>query len=96
MIKNYVRILVKDNSFSKDFNFELSQNLNNNIIIEFNNDNASKIHLEFLNNHKKKSKKSVVVISTVLTNENYLFTIVPTFQEALDIIELEEIERLIS
>ena len=96
MIKNYVRILVKDNSFSKDFNFELSQNLNNNIIIEFNNDNASKIHLEFLNKHKKKSKKSVVVISTVLTNENYLFTIVPTFQEALDIIELEEIERLIS
>lgn len=96
MIKNYARILVKDNSFSKDFNFELSQNLNNNIIIEFNNDNASKIHLEFLNNHKKKSKKSVVVISTVLTNENYLFTIVPTFKEALDIIELEEIERLIS
>ena len=96
MINNYARILVKDNSFSKDFNFELSQNLNNNIIIEFNNDNASKIHLEFLNNHKKKSKKSVVVISTVLTNENYLFTIVPTFQEALDIIELEEIERLIS
>ena len=96
MIKNYVRILVKDNSFSKDFNFELSQNINNNIIIEFNNDNASKIHLNFLNNHKKKSKKSVVVISTVLTNENYLFTIVPTFQEALDIIELEEIERLIS
>jgi hypothetical protein len=96
MIKNYVRILVKDNSFSKDFNFELSQNINNNIIIEFNNDNASKIHLDFLNNHKKKSKKSVVVISTVLTNENYLFSIVPTFQEALDIIELEEIERLIS
>ena len=96
MIKNYAKILVNDNSFSKDFNFELSQNLNNNIIIEFNNDNASKIHLEFLNNHKKKSKKSVVVISTVLTNENYLFTIVPTFQEALDIIELEEIERLIS
>ena len=96
MIKNYVRILVKDNSFSKDFNFELSQNINNNIIIEFNNDNASKIHLNFLNNHKKKSKKSVVVISTVLTNENYLFSIVPTFQEALDIIELEEIERLIS
>ena len=96
MIKNYAKILVNDNSFSKDFNFELSQNLNNNIIIEFNNDNASKIHLDFLNNHKKKSKKSVVVISTVLTNENYLFTIVPTFQEALDIIELEEIERLIS
>ena len=96
MIKNYVRILVKDNSFSKDFNFELSQNINNNIIIEFNNDNASKIHLNFLNNHKKKSKKSVVVISTVLINENYLFSIVPTFQEALDIIELEEIERLIS
>jgi len=96
MTKNYAKILVKDNSFSKDFNFELSQNLNNNIIIEFNNDNASKIHLDFLNNHKKKSKKSVVVISTVLTNENYLFTIVPTFQEALDIIELEEIERLIS
>ena len=96
MIKNYAKILVNDNSFSEDFNFELSQNLNNNIIIEFNNDNPSKIHLEFLNNHKKKSKKSVVVISTVLTNENYLFTIVPTFQEALDIIELEEIERLIS
>ena len=96
MIKNYVRILVKDNSFSKDFNFELSQNINNNIIIEFNNDNASKVHLESLSNYKKKSKKSVVVISTVLTNENYLFSIVPTFQEALDIIELEEIERLIS
>lgn len=96
MIKNHVRILVKGNSFSKDFKFELLQNINNNIIIEFNNDNASKVHLEFLNNHKKKSKKSVVVISSVLINENYLFSIVPTFQEALDIIELEEIERLIS
>ncbi len=52
--------------------------------------------LKFLNNHKKQSKKSLVIVSNVINNKNYLFSIVPTFQEALDIIEIEEIERLIS
>ena len=44
----------------------------------------------------KKSKKSIVIISNTLKNDRYLFSVVPSFQEAKDIIEIEEIERLIN
>jgi len=96
MNKNYIKICIDDTYISKHRETQFSENLDNNIIVEFKNDNAKKNILEFLNNHKKQSKKSLVIISNVINNKNYLFSIVPTFQEALDIIEIEEIERLIS
>ena len=96
MNKNYIKICIVDTYISKDRETQFLENLDNNIIVEFKNDNAKKNILEFLNNHKKQSKKSLVIISNVINNKNYLFSIVPTFQEALDIIEIEEIERLIS
>ena len=96
MNKNYIKICIVDTYISKDRDTQFSENLDNNIIVEFKNDNAKKNILEFLNNHKKQSKKSLVIISNLINNKNYLFSIVPTFQEALDIIEIEEIERLIS
>ena len=96
MNKNYIKIFIEDNYISKDSENQFSENLDNNIIVEFKNDKAKKNILEFLNNHKKQSKKSLVIISNVINNKNYIFSIVPTFQEALDIIEIEEIERLIS
>ena len=96
MKKNYIKICIDDTYISKDSENQFSENFDNNIIVEFKNDNPKKNILKFLNNHKKQSKKSLVIVSNVINNKNYLFSIVPTFQEALDIIEIEEIERLIS
>ena len=96
MNKNYIKICIDDIYISKDSENQFSENFDNNIIVEFKNDNPKKNILKFLNNHKKQSKKSLVIVSNVINNKNYLFSIVPTFQEALDIIEIEEIERLIS
>lgn len=96
MNKNYIKICIDNTYNSKDRETQFLENLDNNIIVEFKNNNAKKNILEFLNNHKKQSKKSLVIISNLINNKNYLFSIVPTFQEALDIIEIEEIERLIS
>lgn len=96
MNKNYIKICIDDTYISKDSEDQFSENFDNNIIVEFKNDNPKKNILKFLNNHKKQSKKSLVIVSNVINNKNYLFSIVPTFQEALDIIEIEEIERLIS
>ena len=96
MNKNYIKICIDDTYISKDSENQFSENFDNNIIVEFKNDNPKKNILKILNNHKKQSKKSLVIVSNVINNKNYLFSIVPTFQEALDIIEIEEIERLIS
>ena len=96
MNKNYIKICIDDTYISNDSENQFSENLDNNIIVEFKNDNPKKNILKFLNNHKKQSKKSLVIVSNLINNKNYLFSIVPTFQEALDIIEIEEIERLIS
>ena len=96
MNKNYIKICIDDTYISKDSENQFSENFDNNIIVEFKNDNPKKNILKFLNNHKKQSKKSLVIVSNLINNKNYLFSIVPTFQEALDIIEIEEIERLIS
>ena len=96
MNKNYIKICIDDTYISNDSENQFSENFDNNIIVEFKNDNPKKNILKFLNNHKKQSKKSLVIVSKVISNKNYLFSIVPTFQEALDIIEIEEIERLIS
>ena len=96
MNKNFIKILIKHNCTQKDFEKHFLFKKNNNVIVEFDQDNPTKDQLEFLNNFKKQSKKSIVIISRVLKNKKCLFSIVPTYQEALDIIEIEDIERLIS
>ena len=50
-----------------------------------------------MNDYVYKFKKSLVVVSKHLkTNKKNLFSIVPTVQEAIDVIVLEEIEREIN
>ena len=50
------------------------------------------IFLKEIQNNNSTHKKSIVLISKNLTLDNFN-NITPTLQEALDIIEIEEIER---
>ena len=74
------------------------ENLDVNIIVQFElesslNQKCQKI----MNDYVYKFKKSLVVVSKNLkTNEKNFFSIVPTIQEAIDVIALEEIEREIN
>jgi hypothetical protein len=74
------------------------ENLDVNIIVQFEletslNQKCQKI----MNDYVYKFKKSLVVVSKHLkTNKKNLFSIVPTVQEAIDVITLEEIEREIN
>ena len=96
MSKNYVRFIIKNNFSLKELKRDFMKNLESNMIIELEYDFSSVELFNFLNNFKKKSLKSIVLISKKHKDENHLFSIVPTFQEAVDIIQIEEIERLIS
>ena len=96
MSKNYVRFIIKNNFSLKELKRDFMKNLESNMIIELEHDLSSVELFNFLNNFKKKSLKSIVLISKKLKDENHLFSVVPTFQEAVDIIQIEEIERLIS
>ena len=94
MINKFEKILLKKNILLGNIKKKVSKN---NLIIEFEDDNNKNIEiLDFFNSHMKKSKKSIVIISNTLKNDRYLFSVVPSFQEAKDIIEIEEIERLIN
>jgi len=74
------------------------EKLDGNVIIQFEletslNQKCQKI----MNDYVYKFKKSLVVVSKHLkTNKKNLFSIVPTIQEAIDVIVLEEIEREIN
>ena len=57
MNKNYIKICIDDAYISNDSENQFSENFDNNIIVEFKYDNPKKNILEFLNNHKKHSKK---------------------------------------
>ena len=96
MSKNYVRFIIKNNFSLKELKIDFMKNLESNMIIELEHDFSSVELFSFLNNFNKKSLKSVVLISKKHKDENHLFSVVPTFQEAVDIIQIEEIERLIS
>ena len=81
-VNNYLKILVE---------------IKNNVIIDF-NELDFKDFFKDLNNlfkKSKKNKKSFVIISSDFKSEYYNFSvdIVPSLQEAIDIIEIEEIER---
>ena len=86
-VNNYLKILV-----------EIKNNVQKkNIIIDF-NELDFKDFFKDLNNlfkKSKKNKKSFVIISSDFKSEYYNFSvdIVPSLQEAIDIIEIEEIER---
>ena len=75
---------------------KLSNNLDSNLVLEIDDSIIiDKKIIDFLNSYSKKSKKSFVVVSSNLNYQVHSFTLVPTFQEAKDIIQIEEIERLI-
>ena len=97
MTLNFKRIYLKKNIKLGNLKTILEKNININLIVEFEEPvNIFKAQLDLLNLFLVKSKKSLVVISSNLDLEGHNFSIVPTFQEAKDIIEIEEIERLIS
>tara|TARA_B100000963_G_scaffold24944_1_gene18689 strand:- start:6613 stop:6906 length:294 start_codon:yes stop_codon:yes gene_type:complete len=97
MTLNFKRIYLKKNIKLDNLKAMLEKNININLIIEFEEPvDIHKAQLDFLNLFLEKSKKSLVVISSNLDFEEHNFSIAPSFQEAKDIIEIEEIERLIS
>lgn len=97
MTLNFKRIYLKKNIKLDNLKTMLEKNININLIVEFEEPvNIFKAQLDLLNLFLVKSKKSLVVISSNLDLEEHNFSIAPTFQEAKDIIEIEEIERLIS
>ena len=96
MSNNFIRIFFKKNTDLKQVKIELSNNLDYNLVLEIEDSIIiDKKIIDFLNSYSKKSKKSFVVVSSNLNYQMYSFTFVPTFQEAKDIIQIEEIERLI-
>ena len=73
-----------------------SNNLDSNLVLEIDDSIIiDKKIIDFFNSYSKKSKKSFIVVSSNLNYQVHSFTLVPTFQEAKDIIQIEEIERLI-
>ena len=84
-VKNDVKI-----NQLKDF---FKSNRNKNCIIKFeNNDNPNDNFINEIQKLNTCHKKTIVIISKKLTLAKFN-NIVPTYQEALDIIEIEEIER---
>ena len=74
------------------------EKLDSNIIIQFELEtNLNQKCQKIMNDYVYKFKKSLVVVSKHLkTNKKNLFSIVPTVQEAIDVIVLDEIEREIN
>ena len=96
MSSDFIRIFFKKNTDLKQVETELSKNLDSNLVLEIDDSIIiNKKIIDFLNSYSKKSKKSFIVVSSNLNYEVHFFTLVPTFQEAKDIIQIEEIERLI-
>ena len=96
MSSNFIRIFLKKNTDLKQVETQLSNNLNSNLVLEIDDSIIiDKKIINFLNLYSKKSKKSFVIVSHNLNYQVHSFTLVPSFQEAKDIIQIEEIERLI-
>ena len=96
MSNNFIRIFLKKNTDLNQVETKLSNNLDSNLVLEIDDSIIiDKKLIDFLNSYGKKSKKSSVVVSSNLNYQVHSFTLVPTFQEAKDIIQIEEIERLI-
>ena len=96
MSLNFEVISIKKSLEKEDFKpfiFQFSKNL----IIEYqdlNDFNSSQTNI--YNSYVNLKNKSIVIISEKFENKDKLkFSFSPTFQEAKDIIEIEEIERII-
>ena len=93
MIKSHVFFLIQKNTKLQDLKDFFDLNYDDNCIIQFEIDyDHDHIFLKEIQNNNSTHKKSVVLISKNLTLDNFN-NITPTLQEALDIIEIEEIER---
>ncbi len=96
MSLNFEVISIKKGLEKKDFKpfiFQFSKNL----IIEYQDLNDFNLsHTNIYNSFVNLKNKSIVIISEKFENKDKLkFSFSPTFQEAKDIIEIEEIERII-
>lgn len=93
MNKSHVFFLIQKNTKLQDLKDFFVLNYDNNCIIQFEIDyDHDHIFLKEIQNNNSTHKKSVVLISKNLTLDNFN-NITPTLQEALDVIEIEEIER---
>ena len=96
MSSNFIRIFLNKNTDLNQVETKLSNNLDSNLVLEIDDSIIiDKKIIDFLNSYSNRSKKSFVVVSSNLNYLVHSFTLVPTFQEAKDIIQIEEIERLI-
>ena len=93
MKKSHVFFLIQKNTKPQDLKDFFDLNYDNNCIIQFETDyDHNHIFLKEIQKNNSTNKKSIVLISKNLTLDNFN-NITPTLQEALDIIEIEEIER---
>ena len=96
MNKSHVFFLIQKNTKLQDLKDFFDLNYDNNCIIQFETDyDHDHIFLKEIQNNNSTHKKSIVLISKNLTLDNFN-NITPTLQEALDIIEIEEIERALN
>ena len=96
MSSNFIRIFLNKNTDLNQVETKLSNNLDSNLVLEIDDSIIiDKKIIDFLNSYSNRSKKSFVVVSSNLNYLVHSFTLVPTFLEAKDIIQIEEIERLI-
>ncbi len=85
----------KDSIISLESEINKSKYININIIIDLKNV-IIKDFLSFfktLENNQKKKNKSLVFLTSNFNNNSEDLNLIPTLQEALDFIDLEEIER---
>ncbi len=93
MNKSHIFFLIDKNTKLQDLKDFFDLNYDNNCVIQFETDyDHDHIFLKEIQNNNSTHKKSIVLISKNLTLDNFN-NITPTLQEALDIIEIEEIER---
>ena len=96
-LKDSVLIVLdkKDSIISLESEINKSICTNNNIIIDLNNILIKDFLLFFktLENNQKKKNKSLVFLTSNIDNNGEDLNLIPTLQEALDFIDLEEIER---
>ena len=85
----------KDSIISLESEINMSKYSNNNIIIDLKNVIIKDFLLFFksLENNQKKKNKSLVFLTPNIDNNSEELNLIPTLQEALDFIDLEEIER---
>ena len=96
-IKNAVLIVLDKNDNLNSLKSEISNDnySKHNIIIDLNNTSVKDFLIFFktLENIQKNKNKSLVFLKKNIDNWSEEFNSIPTLQEAIDFIDLEEIER---